>query len=122
MAYANRWRSKKKQSKTTFEDIKAEALRFGLTLKEFYDSTPKDIHTYIEAKQKQQEFDIEQGWDYTRNIMLAQLASMGADKYKKPQDVMRLKRDGQRIVELTDEQKQQLKEWEEEMDKEMGII
>jgi hypothetical protein len=96
----------------------SEALMHGMSVREFYDCTPKDVHVFLVAKHKKVGFDLEQGWDYTRNIMLPSMMQVST-KYSRPQDIMRLKRDGRAMTELTPEEQAKLDDWAKKCDEEM---
>ncbi len=93
------------------------ALKFGMSLSEYYEATDRDVYNFIKAGFQRLEEEREQMWDYTRHIMWAQMASM-TGKPKEPRNVMQLKRDK---VELTPYTEQEIREWSKRMDKEMGI-
>lgn len=93
------------------------ALRFGMSLTEYYEATDRDVYNFIRAGYERLNEDREQMWDYTRHVMWSQMASM-TGKPKEPKNVMQLGRDG---IEITPYQKQELREWSKRMDKEMGL-
>lgn len=89
-------------------------MRYGMTAQEFYDSTPRELSLFFEAKRERMEFEIEQGWDYVRYVMMGALMPY-SKKAIKPQDVMKLKRDG-RMLHLTPWEQQEMDRWAREQD------
>lgn len=83
---------------------------------EFLEASNLEVQLFIEGRTQMIEFEVEQGWDYTRHIMSSIYSSMV--KNVKPDAVIRLKRDG-KTKELTKYEKQQLSEWSKQMDAEM---
>lgn len=108
----------------TFDRVQREAVRYGMTLSEFYDSTPRDLAIYLAGKREALEFEIEQGWDYVRHVMYAALSPYTPKGSSlKPEGLITLQRDKERKHGPTSEwMKQRLKEWEAQMDAEMAGI
>ena len=97
------------------------ALKCGMSLTEYYDSTPRDLYYFIKAANERREEDIEQTYDNTRRIMWASIAAMAGDKVPGIEKLIPLKRDKANQIELTPFVKQRIKSMSAEMDNEMGI-
>lgn len=97
------------------------AFACGMTIKEFMDSRPKEVWSFIEARQKHTQFLIEQGWDFVRHIMLYTVAPWQGKNKISLTDIIRLPRDkGQELTpEELEAQLAEAKEWNDKMDKEM---
>jgi hypothetical protein len=96
------------------------AIKFGMSISYFYDSTPRELYNFIRAKREALEERQEQELDYMRHVMWSSMVMHTTTKIK-PDQILRLKRDGKQI-ELTPYLKQEVSKWEQEMDKEMGIL
>lgn len=92
-------------------------IRFGMTVSEFWQCRPIDSHLFLKARIAARNDEVEQGWDYTRHEMWAAIKPH-VEKDLKPHQLIRLKRDGKEI-DLTPYDAQELKKWNEEMDKQM---
>lgn len=97
-----------------------EAMRYGMSAAEFYDSTPRELSLYFEAKRELMEFTIEQGWDYVRHIMVGSLMPY-SKKTVRPSDVLHLKRD-HRMRHLSGWEQQEMDRWSKEQDEIMKDI
>lgn len=70
----------------------------------------------MEGRTQSLEFEVEQGWDYTRHLMAAVISSMC--KATRPDQIITLKRDGKK-VDLSGFEKQQLEDFNEALDEEL---
>lgn len=89
-----------------------------MSVSEFWESTYRDIFNFIKAYNDKREFDIEQGWDYTRHIMWASMQP-NSTKEIKVSSIIRLKRDGPIRKELSGYEQQELDKWSAQCDEEM---
>ncbi len=96
------------------------AIKFGMSISDFYESTPRELYNFIRAKREAAEERHEQELDYMRHVMWSAMVMHTTTKIK-PDQILRLKRDGKQI-ELTPYLKQEVSKWEQEMDREMGIL
>ncbi len=96
------------------------AIRYGMTIDEFYNSTSRDLTLFIKIKSEQVRDDIERQYDHTRKIMWASIAAMNGDKIK-PSDLIPLSGDVVKVKTQTAYEKQQMIKTMKEMDKDMGI-
>lgn len=94
------------------------AIKFGMSVREFYDCTPNEIQLFISARKELWDFKLEQGWDYVRNIGRFSLMAFSGNSIE-PHKLIPLKRDNIQVVELTEDEKEELKNWEDECDNEM---
>lgn len=92
-------------------------MRYGMTAAEFYDSTPRELSLWIEAQREKLEFEIEQGWDYVRHVMLGAMMPY-SKKVLRPGDVIKLQRD-RRVAGLSAWEQQELDRWSDEQDEAM---
>lgn len=97
------------------------ALRSGMTLTEYWDSTDRDLLNFVMAANERRSDEIEQGWDYARHIMWAVLQPNSKSEIKMSR-IIRLKRDGPVIAEITPYQQQELDKWSEECDEDMPLV
>lgn len=108
----------------TFDRIQREAVRYGMSLSEFYDSTPRDLAIYLSGRREALEFEIEQGWDYVRHIMFSALSPYTPKGSSlKPEGLITLQRDKEKKHGPTSEwMRQRIKEWEAQMDADMAQV
>ena len=90
-----------------------------MTLREFYDCTPRELFNFLQAYTEKREEDIEQQLEYTRLIMWAAVSPHIKEKIT-PSKLLPLKRDRHR-VDLSPFENQELMKWNDSMDAEMGI-
>ena len=88
-----------------------------MSITDFWRSRPIDTHLFIRAKMEAKQDEIEQNWDYTRHSMWASIKPH-IEKDIRPHQLIKLKRDGA-LGELSPYELQELKKWNEQMDKEM---
>jgi hypothetical protein len=94
------------------------AIKNGMSLTEFWDSTNRDLFNYILATNDKRSEEIELGWDYARHIMWAMLQPNSKEAIK-VSSIIRLKRDGPIVPELTPYEKQELAKWSTKCDQDM---
>ena len=90
-----------------------------MSIRDFYDATSRDIYNQVRAWREQQEFDIEQEWEYQRHGMWASIAPHSTKTIKVHQ-IIQLKRD-KIAPALSEFEKQELAKWSAKMDAEMNI-
>lgn len=90
-----------------------------MSIRDFYDASPRDTYNAVKAWQEAQELEYENTWDVTRHIMWASIAPH-ITKRIKVTDLVKLKRDRLNI-ELDPYDQQQLDEWERRQDEEMRL-
>lgn len=90
-----------------------------MSLNEFYESTPRDLLVFFSARTEMYRDQENANWERTKRIMWASIASMhgGAEANKAVQ-----LNGSSSTPNLTPFQKQELDKWNEEMDREMGIV
>ena len=95
------------------------ALKLGMSLSEYYESTDRDLHNFIQAGLERQNEEYELAWNVARHEMWASIAPHTKETIT-PARLVPMKGD---VVakEMTPFEKQWLAEWEAEQDKEMNI-
>lgn len=96
------------------------ALKFGMSINEFWECDNRELDNFIRAKVEQREEQIEQEWDYTRSIIWA-IFQCQTEKKLRVTDFVKLKRDGNR-ADLTPYENQELKKWNAKMDEGMTLV
>lgn len=96
------------------------SIKFGMTISEFYECTPRELYNFIHARREALEEEREHDLHCTRLGMWASYIAMNGNKVK-PTDFLRLKRDGPVKKELTAAEKRKLEAWSKKCDDEMRI-
>lgn len=90
------------------------AIKYGMTVTEFYDSTDRDIYNFITARIEKLDDEVQQQYENTRLIMWASIAAMNGNKLK-PEQILKLKRD-KVDAEISGWTKQEVAKWNKLMD------
>jgi len=90
------------------------ALKLGMTIREFYKSTERELYNFITAKVELQKEQRTHDWDVARHIMWSSIQPH-SEKQIKVRDLIRLEHDSDR-KELTEWENQYIKNWNKLMD------
>lgn len=90
------------------------AIKYGMTVREFYKSTERELSIFITAKVSAQKEQRVHDWEIARHVM-RDIRQQYSDKILTVQDVMRMEHDSDR-KELSDWENQELKKWNKLMD------
>jgi hypothetical protein len=96
--------------------IKREAIKYGMTLFDYYESTPRDLFNFLKAKREKQKEDHEVHLNYIRYLMWA---SIQPHSTKEVRFSDLLKSGEAKVIELSPEDKKAVDDWAAECDKEM---
>ena len=92
-----------------------------MTITEFYECQPRDVYIFLDAMYENKQDRIEQEWDYTRMIMWSNLQPNSKDPIRFS-SIIRLKRDGAMVAEISPYEQQELDRWSEECDEDMPLV
>ena len=95
--------------------------KHGMSVSEFWQCTYRDIFNFVKAHNDDRADKIEQAWDYVRHIMWSNMQP-NSTKEIKVSRIIRLKRDGAMIPEISTYDQQELDRWSDDCDAEMNLV